>query len=60
MMSRVSKILGFFWREGGPTAVEYAVALGLIGAVAAASARAIGPNLTPHFTNAANSVGGAS
>ncbi len=62
-MSRhvVSSILGFFKREDGPTAVEYAVMLALIIVVCLVAITALGSNANAVFSDVSlNAAAGGS
>ena len=57
MLSRISNAVAHFLkREGGPTAVEYAVMLALIIVVCIAAITSLGTNANATFTGVSNTL----
>jgi pilus assembly protein Flp/PilA len=57
MEKAIRRMQNFFRREDGPTAVEYAVMVGLIAVVCLAGVRRIGNKSKTTFKNVSKSVG---
>jgi pilus assembly protein Flp/PilA len=57
MENAIRRLQNFFRREDGPTAVEYAVMVGLIAVVCLAGVRRIGNKSKTTFRNVSKSVG---
>jgi pilus assembly protein Flp/PilA len=57
MMHNAEKLRRFLTSEDGPTAVEYAVMLGLIIVVCLVAIQSLGNKTSTTFTNMANSLG---
>ena len=57
MENAIRRLQNFFRREDGPTAVEYAVMVGLIAVVCLAGVRRIGNKSKTTFKNVSKSVG---
>jgi pilus assembly protein Flp/PilA len=59
MKSLARKVWHFLVADDGPTAVEYAIMLGLIAIVCLSAISVVGTMSSSKFTTVANSVGGA-